>query len=126
MLGCGMEVCLQYFHLPISRLTAVNPGVEDRRQGLAQRDSGCQYTLSIMRVDRAAKFSCLLRRQQAQLHRKAEKICIGGKQVLWICGEAQVQGVDELQGGVSSKQLKRLGKGTTHYLSITLKNSFKG
>ena len=63
MLGCGMEVCLEYFHLPISRLVAVNPGVEDRRQRFAQLDSGCQYTLSIMRVDSAAKFSCLLRRE---------------------------------------------------------------
>ena len=61
MQGRGMEVSLQYFYLPVSRLIAVNPRVEDRRQRFAQFDSGCQYTLSIMRVDGAAKFSCLLR-----------------------------------------------------------------
>jgi hypothetical protein len=64
--------------------------------------------------DGAAKFPCLLRRQQPQLRCKAEKIRIGGKQILWICGKAQVKGVDKLQGRVSGMQFKRLGKGTTH------------
>ncbi len=63
MLGRGMEVSLEYFHLPIRRLVAVNPGVEDRGQRFAQLDRRCQYTLSIRDVDSAAEFSCLLRRE---------------------------------------------------------------
>ena len=98
MQGRGMEVRLQYFHLPISRLAAVNPGVENRRQRFAQLDRGRKHPLPILRADGAAKFSCLFRGQQAQLRREAEKIRIGGKQFFWICGEAQVEGVDELQG----------------------------
>ena len=47
MQGRGMEVPFEYFHLPVSRLAAVNPGVENRGQRFAQLDRGCQYTLSI-------------------------------------------------------------------------------
>src|SRR5580698_2096378 len=114
MQGRGMELSFQDFYLPISRLIAVHPRVEDHRQRFTQLDRGCQHTLSIVRADGAAKFSCLLRRDQAQLRSKAEEIRIAGKQLLWICGKAVVKGVDELQGRVSSKQLKQLGKGTTH------------
>ena len=114
MQGRGMEVLFQYFHLPVSRFAAVNPGVENRRQRLAQLDRGGKHPLPIFVADGAAKFPCLFRRQQAQLRCEAEKIRIGGKQVFWICGEAQVKGVDKLQGRVSGKQLKRLGNGTTH------------
>ena len=65
MQGRGMELSFQDFYLPISRLMAVNPRVQDRRQRFAQFDSGCQYALSIVRADGAAKFSCLLRCDQA-------------------------------------------------------------
>ena len=114
MQGRRMEVPFEGFYLPIWRFAAVNPGIENRRQRFAQLDNGCKYSLAIVRTDGAAKFSCLLRRQQAQLRREAEQIRVAGKQLPWICREAQVQGINELQGGVSSKQLKRLGNRTTH------------
>jgi hypothetical protein len=48
------------------------------------------------------------------LHCEAKQICIGRKQLFWIGGETQVKCVDELHGGMFSKQLERLGNGTTH------------
>ncbi len=48
MQGRGMEVRFEYFYLPISRLAAIHPGVENRRQRFAQLDSGCKHSQAIM------------------------------------------------------------------------------
>ena len=114
MQGRRMEVPFEDFYLPIWRLAAVNPGIENRRQGFAQLDRRCNHPLPILCADGAAKFPCLLCRQQLQLSGEAEKFRIRGQPILWFCREPQVKSVDEFQGRVARKQFERLGKGNTH------------